>query len=381
MAARCYTSHWMKAISLLITISLIATCSVSLAQVKKGGLFGLSRSDELSSELFPNVAPTAEPVTSADIDEIAAAPKDQKQGFNIFRGGKPKKVDDVSYEIADGEIIEKELAPQPIKAEAAPKKGLFSFGKKKQEVTEEINEEVGKVIESVPSVPTAPITNIPSTARITAPSIPGTSTVAAPEIIAATNVVAEEVKETKSKKRFPFFGKKSNPVPVDLPVGTVAVGTAPEAVVALQTPKPATGSAPKPAASPIHKVVPIEPVGEPVGKPEAASAPTVASADTIPKFEESKPEKKEGGFLSPITKLMPEKKTKTIDLTGAETIIQDGEIVVGSETTIENIASSSEAIGERAPPQIINGVKTYSSWDDIDATNVSAASKILERMR
>jgi hypothetical protein len=100
--------------------------------------------------------------------------------------------------------------------------------------------------------------------------------------------------------------------------------------------------------------------------------------------DESKPvepEKKEkfdldGSLLNPIAKIRPK---KDIDLTGAETIIQNGEIVAGSDPLAAAVQTDTTA--PRQAPQVVNGVKTYSSWNDVDARSASAADKIISRIR
>jgi hypothetical protein len=42
------------------------------------------------------------------------------------------------------------------------------------------------------------------------------------------------------------------------------------------------------------------------------------------------------------------------------------------------VAASS---GPRQAPQVVNGVKTYTSWDDVNANSSSAADRIIGRMR
>jgi hypothetical protein len=137
-------------------------------------------------------------------------------------------------------------------------------------------------------------------------------------------------------------------------------------------------------------MVPATTAQETTSAPQAPSAQqenTVASFEvpkSEPSAEELKKEEKanegEGGLLAPITKILPAKKEKVIDLSSAETIIQDGEIVAGSDTTFEATPSNSES-SEKRPPQVINGVKTYSSWGDVEGTSTSAADRILNRMR
>ena len=84
------------------------------------------------------------------------------------------------------------------------------------------------------------------------------------------------------------------------------------------------------------------------------------------------------GILSPIATFPPTR--KDIDFSSAETIIQNGEIVAGSNTTFD-AAPMTNSAGPRQAPQVINGVKTYSSWSDVNARSSSAADRIIEKIR
>ena len=88
--------------------------------------------------------------------------------------------------------------------------------------------------------------------------------------------------------------------------------------------------------------------------------------------------------MTPINKLRPSKKESApVDFTGAETIIQNGEIVVPSSTGNggETAASDMGSNMPRQAPRVINGATTYSSWDDVEGTSTSAAEKILRTIR
>ena len=119
------------------------------------------------------------------------------------------------------------------------------------------------------------------------------------------------------------------------------------------------------------------------GKP---ASPEVASFEirrddskpVDPKKEKAEKSDREGGILSPIAKIRPPK--KEIDMTGAETIIQDGEIVGEAGTSIAAAPESKPASSPQAP-QVVNGVKTYSSWGDVNARSSSAADKIIGNIR
>ena len=63
--------------------------------------------------------------------------------------------------------------------------------------------------------------------------------------------------------------------------------------------------------------------------------------------------------------------------------IQNGEIV-SNDTEVASDATPAPASGPvtaREAPRVVNGAMTYSSWEDVEATNVSAADKILKQMR
>ena len=86
-------------------------------------------------------------------------------------------------------------------------------------------------------------------------------------------------------------------------------------------------------------------------------------------------------MVSPIKNLNPiPSMKKDVDYTGAETIIQDGEIVDEEPDDFVMEVESTET-GTREPPKVVNGVKTYSSWDDVDARSLSPADKILNQIR
>ena len=197
------------------------------------------------------------------------------------------------------------------------------------------------------------------------------------------------VKEEKGEKFgwIPFLGRKKEetapdtpaiPAATPVPADTMAAATVPAAKPVEKTMEK---TAPKPAAPSPGKPVATEttPAAKPGDKP---AAPEVATFEI--RRDESKPvepEKKEkfdldGSLLNPIAKIRPKKE---IDLTGAETIIQNGEIVAGSDPLAAAVQTDTTA--PRQAPQVVNGVKTYSSWNDVDARSASAAEKIISRIR
>jgi hypothetical protein len=175
----------------------------------------------------------------------------------------------------------------------------------------------------------------------------------------------------------PFMGRKKQDAAPVMETAAPVVATA-EPIVAAPAP---TGAAPAPAK-------PATSTTAAPAKPAAATtASTTAPTTTfeVPRDDSKKEEKKEvkpgssgGGLLSPIANIRVPR--KEIDLTSAETIIQNGEIVAGSETNFETVPEPSST-GQRQAPQVVNGVKTYSSWDDVNARSSSAADKIIGSMR
>ena len=244
-------------------------------------------------------------------------------------------------------------------------------------------------VASVPPPPAKPETK-PETKPVPPPVAAKPSQSPLPALVAASESAETpdfaNVKEEKGGKFgwLPFVGRKKEIVPIPaLPEGAlVAAPIAPEKVGSAPAPKPSS-----PASNPTGATA-----GESAATPSAP--PTVKSGDKpaapeVATFEirrdESKPiepDKKEksdrdGSLLNPIAKIRPPK--KEIDLTGAETIIQDGVIVGGTDPLAAAVQTDTTA--PRQAPQVVNGVKTYSSWNDIDARSSSAADKIISRIR
>jgi hypothetical protein len=418
-------------VSLLLALGLPA---LAADPPSKRGLgffgFGAPPADQISSDLFPQseTPPASGPAMSSP--------------DGIFRGGQPQSVEPVSYVIENGRRIERPVQaslkkpgppapaqPPSLPAPAAPKPMAtapsvsppnspvadpalpnpavadkkrapwFGFGKRDEPDATE-NPAVPPVPAATP-VPVAPpasstpaLVAKPDTRPAPVPAkplenpLPSLST---PSQNAETpdfaNVKDEKDEKDEKGGKFgwiPFVGRKKDIVPIPaLPEGALVAAP-------IAAGKPGPGLVPKPAA-PAPK-----PAESKTGGSAAAGAgsPTVKPGDTpaspeVATFEirrdESKPvepEKKEkpdrdGGLLNPIAKIRPPR--KEIDLTGAETIIQDGVIVGGTDPL--SAAVQTDTTAPRQAPQVVNGVKTYSSWNDVDARSASAAEKIISRIR
>jgi hypothetical protein len=208
------------------------------------------------------------------------------------------------------------------------------------------------------------------------------SPVAEPTLSNETPPFANAPEEKEKGERFgwiPFLGRKKSEEPAAAPVAMPAA-----APVSSETPSRIPAETVASAAAPKPAPEPAAPAGATAPKPaETTASPAVATFEIRRDASKpTEPEKKEktdrdGGILSPIAKIRPPR--KEIDLTGAETIIENGEIVGGTDTLAASVETDTTA--PRQAPQVVNGVKTYSSWNDIEARPSSAADKIISRIR
>lgn len=359
---------FMKRILLLATLLCVPSFHAADPPNKRGrGFFGFGaqKTEQISAGLFPQRG-----------EEFAApAASSRADADGIFRSGQPNPVDEVSYVIQNGRKIERPVeatsATSPSEETASPpvvtamdassgngvelasddgrkKGGLFAF------VRRGSGGEENEVVTPVPAAPPRAIATNADTEKVDAPDF------------------AEEAKEKTGRFGWiPFLSRRKHEPATEGESPAPVVATAqpvPAAVpVAAPNPAPAAPAKPAPAAAP---------------KPAPASTSEVASTTfEVPRNDAKKEEKASApgnGILSPIANIRPPR--KEIDLSSAETIIQDGEIVAGSETNFESVTES-EGGGRRQAPQIVNGVKTYSSWDDVAASSSSAADRIIRSMR
>lgn len=321
-----------------------------------GGLFGFGTSkqkgDQISADLFP--AGTAG-ATQGNSSTPPAVASPVTGSTAIFRSGEPLPVEPVSYVIENGQKVEKK------------KSSIFAFGKRGDAAPPE-----NQVLAPVPAPPAAvpiqasPIVSAPVPLPVPAPTQPAQAIVATPA--SAPPMTSPAIEEPK-EQRFgwiPFLSRKKDDAPIPAVANPVVVQTA--TPVASEIAPSGTSTTAVPAANETAKPI------------AATTAPDTGSFE-VPKKEETKAEKPKsegGGLLSPIANLRPPR--KPIDLTNAETIIQNGEIVASSESTFESAPANSSP-SERRPPAVVNGVKTYSSWDDVGAQSTSAADRIINQIR
>jgi hypothetical protein len=397
----------MKRRLLLATLLSAASLNAADPPAKRGGGFfgfGAPKGEQISGGLFPDRGYAAES-SNTIVTSSANAPTSGSGGSEIFRSGQPQPVDAVSYVIQNGRKVERPVetavpvatpgAPattSPVAQEAVAdasngvglasnegrkRGGLFAFGRRADSSDE--NEVVAPVPteggfappRATPAAAPAPAAAAPAPPAI--PASPATSAVPVTETAETPNFAGVEKERGDKFGWIPFMGrKKQDAAPVMEAAAPAVVATA-EPVVAAPAPTSATPAPAKPATA---------------ASPAAATTVSTTAPTTtfeVPRDESKKEEKKEvkpgssgGGVLSPIANIRVPR--REIDLTSAETIIQDGEIVAGSETNFD-IVPEPGSTGQRQAPQVVNGVKTYNSWDDVNARSSSAADKIIGSMR
>lgn len=335
----------------LITSLLFATSAGHSADPpsKRGGLFGFGapKTEQISAGLFPSGDQSVRQPTGPRLESDT-----------IFRHGSPQPLTAVNSVTKNGRTVETPATP----AVAAPisepsmvltssddrkKGGFFAFGRK--------NESENEIVTPVPAPSdAAPILSTPiPRASVATPVMTGAPQSEVPRFEGGT--VAKEEKWGWH----PFARKKAE----------------------------RSDQMEIPAASPVETIATAVPVATPT-KPSttstvASAAPTSSTTYEVPrntaKKEDSKKDAKpSGGILSPIANIRIPR--KDVDLTSAETIIQNGEIVHETATTYDSSPNRGDS-GPRKAPQIVDGVKTYSSWGDVNARSTSAADKILNSIR
>lgn len=377
-------------------LALTAATAADPPSKRGGGFFGFGapKGEQISADLFPNSGgPNA-------TSQTAASPSGE-----IFRGGQPSRVDPVSYRIENGRRVE--LAPPASKPAqtAAPispsasliateqvsdttekrRGGLLGFGRRNED-----RESENTVVTPVPAAPPA-LAATPVAAPKPAPVATPLPPVATVPRQPAAPVQAAPVPDTPAFADADEAGRKEKSG------WRPSFPSMPSLPSLLPWRKSDKNDPSPPAAAPANTIV-AAPVAAETAVPSPANPPEAPRASTKPtdakpevatfeiRRDESQPleptkEKRsdrEGGLLNPIAKITPPK--KEIDLSSAETIIQDGEIVGDSGSNFQTSVPPSPS-GPRQAPQVVDGVKTYSSWDDITARPSSVADRLINQIR
>ena len=395
----------------ILLLSLITALALPLEATdppskRGGGLFGFGAppAEQISAGLFPETDASSAP--QADLSSRGTRQGETTPSTEgIFRSGGPQRVAPGSYVIENGRRVERPLATSPVASapEASPvekpalalqsvsspasapllaatsqvaekKRGFLGFGKKESEAADP-NPVVTPVPAAAPILAATPVarpaTPVAKPAPSAKPAAPATvGSPAATPVTVDTPTFAGVKPEKEKSSWIPFLGRKKNeeapasPAAPAAPTGAATPVVATPAMVA--TPAPAANSASPASTKPANQETATYEIRRDESKP------------SDPKKEEKAD--REGGILSPIAKIRPRKE---LDLTGAETIIANGEIVKETSNSLPTAAAPPEvpASGPRQAPQIVNGVKTYTSWDDVNARSSSAADRIINGMR
>jgi len=406
----------------------------AMAQVERGGgLFSRNRNTgQISAGLFPD-DPTTPPTATRSSRETSSSrsPSRRGGGLSIFRSGRPEPVEATSYVIADGERIPVEVEPEA-RASAAPvatapaqaraeeeasgielatddstasgpsrRLGFLTFGRRSAE------NEAPPLVETI-AAPPAP----PSVAPAPVPVVTTTSAPAAvaQPISSDPSPAPEEARERRLPRlALPFGNRRSRggETAPEIPdfSGTDSAPLVAEVVPPAASSTPATSaparSSSRPAASGSRTSItasPSAPAAEASSAPSESAAPAAASSEgERPEFVINAPARSDlpsgsasgnerGGITipsipNPISAIRPSRPARDVDLSNAETIIQDGEIVQEGRGTPGANDVTAPSSASREAPRTVDGVTTYSSWDDVGGRSVSAADRILNQLR
>ncbi len=323
-------------LSYLFLISFCLTPLSSEAQKpKKGGFLGFGKKEEaVSGGLFPDKQ-----------QELG------KEGKKMFKDGgsattKPPVTTQAEIPVAEKTSKNKK------------KGGFFSFGKKS---------------ESQPNIPG--IVPIPENAGpITLSNPPAPSTTHAAIFLNDPALATPSAPKAKGKRKFSFFPKKNKDQLDENDLKKIADAGVYQTV---------EGTPPTPGASTALKGA--DPQNNKVGGNGIDDLITQAPTDSPqePQADQTKKKKRKLGFPKLAMPSLPKVKKpgKKTDYTSVETVMKDGAFVekTETETTFSNAPLNEN--GERRPPTVVNGVKTYSNWNDVEGRSTSAADKILRQLR
>jgi hypothetical protein len=369
---------------------------------KSGGFFGFGapQGPQISSALFPD--------GNAPVAPVVETSPPKKEG-GIFRSGKPQPPAATSYVIENGQRVEKPLPaetkpatpPPPAPTVATPstptenvavplaesidrkRSGFLGFGRR--DGSSPAPDPSNEPSLATPVIPSSAPT--PTARPIATPAKPAATTPPAPVPTLAT--VAEPAPSGARQgftSRIPFLNRRKSeePGPVAAPpIAAMPVEEKPQlaAVPVKPAPAPKPAAAPKPS-SPAPATAAPEPAATESGEKPPAEVASFEIRRDDSKSEEPKKDGKPGFVpslpsLPSLPRITPPR--KELDLSQAETLISNGEIVREAGST--PMADSGQAAGPRQAPQVVNGVKTYSSWDDVEAKPSSAAEKIISSIR
>lgn len=395
----------MKLPSPFIALSILFALGVyEVTAQPRQSIFGFGRNqDQISNALFPGEESPTLAATTVSNQSRSASDQASDGSDSIFRNGEPREVSAASYSIRNGERVERPVAEREKKQRSSFFAKFRDANRSGDPLAAATNgnaperEGEGQVLDPIPRAvetrgPTDP-------ARPTPETLQSDETDSAEPAFTAAPV---EEKKKRSGGLFSIFSRnkkkeKDNAIATPVPVATPSESAEMESEgtresEAVASADSSSGGIPD---TPGYDETPSSSSSEPSSasggdSDEQTSGASSAAEAEVPEFagsESSRPKKKKKGFSLPNPiEAIPnpvevfKSDSKPVDMEGAETIIENGEIVGEEEDIVEsNIVSTSDDT-EREPPREVDGVKTYKSWDDVEARSVSSADKILNRL-
>lgn len=325
-------------------------------KVKKKGLFSFGKKEEgISSGLFP------EKTASTEEEWVPG-----KEGEKLFKDNPGK---------TGSSKPQDEPGPVSSNAPANKKKSLFSFGKKSKVNQTGSAPVISPVPEGTPSTtPSRPQQSSPN------PSAPRQREVAAP----VTSSPPRKKSGNAVSRLFSIFPGKKKSTEEENALKEIANQSQYQR---LGEPE---GSDPQPSRKPGDDGQGSTAAQAPVSEGRAsATASAQAAADTpnpmeqqslLETSETSKKEKRKPGLFHLTIPSLPKigKSSKTPDYRSVETVMKDGAFVEGQENSFSSVPATSSPGSH--PPVVVDGVKTYSSWNDVEGSQTSAAEKIIRQL-
>jgi len=232
--------------------------------------------------------------------------------------------------------------------------GLFGFGKEETQPSSALFPTQGPVAAPVVATADTPVFKTIAPAAPVPAATPSAATPTAIPVIDPAATVNGEV-EKKGGLRLPFFGRSEERAPAATVLTPVPVAPAP---------------LPAPTATPVAPTAPAPTADVPQFAGGPAPTPVAAEGE------------KKDGFLSRLPSLPKVSLPKrNVTYSGSEVIIQNGQIVEAAESNFQTSSAATANGNPTTEAQVVDGVKTYSTWGDVQAGSTSAADKILNQLR
>ncbi len=315
-------------------------------------------------------------ISSGIVEESADQKSEQPSAAGTEESLKSKlvKIPFIKKKKSEAEESVTEAASKPaekVKKAAAPVKSAFNAVKKPVKKAAAAAASVTNVVKKEAPKPPA----VPPIPKPAAPAPVAAQPVAAPETVAAEVVEAEvEEQSARKPKLFNLFRKKKEESNGDAePVfESVATSDAPDGPAANAAPTGRSGEFAAASASSNASD------GGTVIVPPRTQ---LTAQEQKPKWTGFRFGKKESEEEFPVALEGANVNPADLQLSGdgLEVIYEEGRFVNPRQAPLASEEASAQSTGPREEPVIINGVKTYRSWRDINARRPSVSERLLKR--